>query len=133
MLRTLRLPAGMATLPLLPLMLFLGVVFTATTVVPASKAGRSTQSITANKLKPPSCSAITLAGITTGSGSINDGIASNLVLGSSGVDTMSGNNGNDCILGGGGNDSLRGDAGTDVCIGGPGTDTFNATCETQIQ
>jgi Ca2+-binding RTX toxin-like protein len=123
----------MATLPLLPLMLFLGVVFTATTVVPASKAGRSTQSITVNMLKPSSCSALTLAGITTGSGTINDGAASNLVLGSSVVDTMRGNNGNDCILGGDGNDSLRGDAGTDVCIGGPGTDTFNATCETQIQ
>jgi hypothetical protein len=133
MIRALRRPVSFATLPILPLVLFLGVVFTATTVVPASKAGRSAQSITVNDVKPAACSSITLAGITTGSGTINDGAASNLVLGSSGVDTMRGNNGNDCILGGGGNDSLRGDAGTDVCIGGPGTDTFNATCETQIQ
>ena len=118
---------------ILPVVLCLSVVVTASSVVPASKAGRKTQSVTANNLKPVACSAITLAGITTGSGTINDTAASNLVLGSAGVDTMRGMNGNDCILGGAGNDSLRGDAGTDVCIGGAGTDTFNASCETQIQ
>jgi len=126
-------PGRPAVLPLLALVVFLGVVLTASTVVPASKAGRSTRSITVNDLKPSACSALTLAGITAGSGTINDGAASNLVLGSAAVDTMRGNNGNDCILGGAGNDSLRGDAGTDVCIGGAGTDTFNSTCETQIQ
>ena len=122
-----------ALLPLLPLVLFLGVVLTASAVVPASNAGRSARSITANYLEPGACSALTLAGVTVGSGTVNDGAASNLVLGSAAVDTMRGNNGNDCILGGAGNDSLRGDAGTDVCIGGAGTDTFNSTCETQIQ
>jgi Ca2+-binding RTX toxin-like protein len=126
-------PGRPAVLPLLALVVFLGVVLTASTVVPASKAGRSARSITVNDLKPSACSALTLAGITAGSGTINDGAASNLVLGSAAVDTMRGNNGNDCILGGAGNDSLRGDAGTDVCIGGAGTDTFNSTCETQIQ
>ena len=113
--------------------LVVGGALAASSIVPVSKSGRSTTTITADQLKPASCSAITLAGIATGSGTINDGAASNLVLGSAGVDTMRGNNGNDCILGGGGNDSLRGDGGTDVCIGGPGTDTFNSTCETQIQ
>ena len=126
-------PTRAAAFPLVPLVLFLGVVFTATTVVPASKAGRDADSITANKLKPSACSALTLAGITTGSGAINDGGASNLVLGSAIVDTMRGNGGNDCILGGSGIDSLRGDGGTDVCIGGLGTDTFHSSCETQIQ
>lgn len=87
----------------------------------------------ANALKLSACSALTLSGITIGSGTLNDGGASNLVLGSAGVDTIRGNGGNDCILGGGANDSLRGDAGTDVCIGGPGTDTFNSGRETQIQ
>ena len=122
-----------AAFPLVPLVLFLGVVFTASTVVPTSKAGRDTDSITANKLKPGACSALTLAGITTGSGTFNDSAASNLVLGSAGVDTIRGVNGNDCIVGGAGNDSLRGDNGTDVCIGGLGTDTFHPSCETQIQ
>jgi Ca2+-binding RTX toxin-like protein len=122
-----------AALPLLPVALFVGVVLTASSVVPTSMAGRSTRSVTANTLKPTACSTITLSGITTGSGVVTDGTASNLVLGSSVLDTMRGSDGNDCILGGGGNDNLRGENGTDVCIGGPGTDTFYSTCETQIQ
>jgi RTX calcium-binding nonapeptide repeat (4 copies) len=122
-----------AVVPLVPLVVFLGVVLAASTVVPASKAGRSTDSITANKLKPIACSALTLAGITTGSGTFSDTAASNLVLGSAGVDTIRGQGGNDCIVGGAGNDSLRGDGGTDVCIGGAGTDTFDVSCETRIQ
>ena len=122
-----------AVFPLVPLVVFLGVVLTASTVVPTSKAGRDTDAVTANKLKPSACSALALAGIRTGSGTFNDTAASNLVLGSASVDTIRGMNGNDCILGGAGNDSLRGDGGTDVCIGGPGTDTFHSSCETQIQ
>jgi Ca2+-binding RTX toxin-like protein len=120
-------------LTLVPLALGLGVVVTASTTVPTSKAGRRTQTITVDAVKPPACSALTLAGITTGSGTFNDGNGSDLVLGSAGADTIRGMNGNDCILGGAGNDSLRGDNGTDVCIGGAGTDTFHSSCETQIQ
>ena len=126
-------PSRAFVLSILPVVVCLSVVVTASSIVPASKASRSTQSVDANDLKPAACSAITLAGITTGSGTINDGSGSNLVLGSAGIDTIRGNNGNDCILGGAGNDSLRGDAGTDVCIGGGGTDNFNSSCETQIQ
>jgi Ca2+-binding RTX toxin-like protein len=120
-------------LTLLPLTLGLGVVVTASTAVPTSKAGRPVETITVNDLEPKACAALTLSGITTGSGTINDGNASDLVLGSAGADTIRGMNGNDCILGGAGNDSLRGDSGTDVCIGGGGTDTFHSSCETQIQ
>ena len=125
--------ASRAALSILPVALLVGVVFTASSLVPASNAGRSTRSVTAHTLKPTACSAITLSAITTGSGVVTDGAGSNLVLGSSILDTMRGSDGNDCILGGGGNDSLRGDNGTDVCIGGPGTDIFYSTCETQIQ
>ena len=130
--RTLRVPARIAWIGLVVALLF-GVALTATNVVPTSRAGRSTASITANALKPAACSAISLKGITVGSGTFDDTGNSNLVLGSSGVDTIRGLGGNDCILGGGGDDSLNGGGGTDVCIGGPGTDTFTATCETQIQ
>jgi Ca2+-binding RTX toxin-like protein len=112
---------------------FLGVVLTASTVVPASKAGRDTDSVTANVLKPSACAALTLAEVTTGSGAFSDSGYSDLVLGSAVVDTIRGQGGSDCILGGGGNDSLRGDGGTDVCIGGAGTDTFHSSCETRIQ
>ena len=122
-----------AVLPLVPLVVFLGVVLTASTAVPASRAGRDTEPTTVVELRPSACSALTLAGVTTGSGTFSDSGASNLVLGSAVADTIRGQAGNDCILGGGGNDSLRGDAGTDVCIGGAGTDTFNSTCETQVQ
>lgn len=125
--------ATLTILPLVCFLCFLGVALAASTVVPATNAGRQTDSITANKLKPAACSPISVGGITTGTGVISDGGASNLVLGSALVDTMRGNGGNDCIVGGGGIDSLRGDGGTDVCMGGPGADTFHSSCETQIQ
>ena len=72
---------GRAALVRLPLVLFLGVVLTSSTVVPASNAGRSARSITADAVKPSACSALTLAGVTAGSGTFNDSAASNLVLG----------------------------------------------------
>ena len=128
-----RATTGAATVTVLPLILLLGVALGASTAVPSSKAGRSTRTIGANDVKPPACSGITLNGVYTGSGTINDSNQPHLVLGSSGIDTIRGNNGNDCILGGAGVDSLRGDNGVDVCIGGPGTDTFHTSCETQIQ
>jgi len=108
------------------------VALTAANTVPATNAGRSTQAITPNDLKPAACAALNLTAKLAGSGTFSGGGASELILGSSGVDTIRGGAGDDCILGGGGDDSLRGDAGTDVCIGGPGTDTFFASCETQI-
>ena len=126
-------PNRVAALSILPLVCFLSVAFTASTTVPSSRAGRAASSITVNALKPAACSAPILGAITTGSGAINDGGGSNLVLGSAIADTMRGNGGNDCLVGGGAADSLRGDGGTDVCIGGLGTDTFHSSCETQIQ
>jgi RTX calcium-binding nonapeptide repeat (4 copies) len=122
-----------AVLPTLAFALSVGVVLTGSTIVPASKAGRSARGISANDLKPSSCSALALNGIRTGSGTFNDSSEPHLVLGSAGVDTIRGQGGDDCILGGAGSDTLRGDGGTDVCIGGAGVDTFNASCETQIQ
>lgn len=118
--------------PLIPV-LVLGVALAATTSVPSSRAGRSSETITANRLKPAACSALNLNGILTGSGTFTDNSQPHLVLGSSGTDVIRGGAGDDCILGGGGNDFLRGDGNTDVCIGGPGTDVFFASCETQIQ
>jgi len=126
-------PVRAATLPLVPLVVYLGVVLTASAVVPASKAGRETEGIAANDLKPAACSALALNGILTGSGTFNDSNQPHLVLGSAGVDTIRGMNGTDCIVGGAGSDSLRGDNGIDVCIGGLGTDSFHSSCETQIQ
>jgi len=98
--------------------------------VPQSRSTKYVTSITADTLKPDSCSGLTLTTVVVG----NTGTAGNdLELGSAAANTMSAAGGNDCILGGGGNDSINCGAGTDVAIGGPGTDTFNANCETQIQ
>lgn len=101
--------------------------------VPATNLGSSVRATGGNELKPASCSALVLTATVTGAGTINgtNGVAA-LIVGSAGVDTITGRNSSECILGGGGNDSITGGAGVDVCIGGPGTDTF-ASCETQIQ
>jgi Ca2+-binding RTX toxin-like protein len=121
------------TCPLVSVLLLVGVALAATTVVPSSRAGRSSQGITANGLKPAACNGLNLNGIRTGSGSFTDDSQPHLVLGSPGIDAIRGGAGDDCILGGGGSDALRGEVGTDVCIGGPGVDVFYASCETQIQ
>ena len=102
----------------------------ASNTVPGSNVTRYVTSITANTLKPSSCSGITLTTVVAG---VTGTSGADLLLGTAGADTMSAAGGNDCVLGGGGNDSINCGAGTDVAIGGPGTDTFNANCETQIQ
>lgn len=115
------------------LVLMLGVVATATNVVPRTRAGlRANPRPTANQLKPPQCAALNLTTIVVGSGTINGTGAANLMLGGAGADSMRGRGGGDCLVGGAGNDVLRGNGGTDVCLGGPGVDTF-ASCETAIQ
>jgi Ca2+-binding RTX toxin-like protein len=107
-----------------------GVALCASNIVGSSKVSRSVSATSANTLKPSSCSGITLTTTVAGASGTS---GADLLLGSSGPDTMSAAGGNDCVLGGGGNDTIACGAGTDVAIGGPGTDTFNANCETQIQ
>ena len=98
--------------------------------VPTSRSTKYVTAITADTLKPSSCSGITLTTVVAG----NTGTSGNdLELGSAAADTISAGAGNDCILAGGGNDSINCGTGTDVAIGGPGTDTFNSNCETQVQ
>lgn len=104
--------------------------FSASNTVPGTAVTQFVTTITADKLKPSSCSGITLTNVVAG---VTGTSGADLLLGSAAADTMSAGGGNDCILGGGGNDSINCGAGTDVAIGGPGTDTFNANCETQFQ
>jgi Ca2+-binding RTX toxin-like protein len=101
-----------------------GAFATANTVVPSGADDLRT-AINANALKPPECAALNLTSVIIGSGSINGGGGSSLILGSAGADTISGQGGNDCILGGGGNDNLSGGKGSEVLIGGPGADTLS--------
>src|SRR3990170_2515786 len=118
--------------------------------VPETGVDEDSFSITANDLKPPDCDALGLSAVVTGSGNFEGTSAAELLLGSSGADTISARGGADCALGGGGNDSLNGNAGGDVLLGGPGddnlsggngsdicdggagTDTADSTCETKL-
>ena len=113
----------------------LGIVtaFAANVAVPVTRLTDQARAITANTLKPASCSAITLTSVVICTGGNCDGSNANeLLLGTANAERIRGRGGTDCIVGGGGNDQLVGNGSNDVCIGGPGTDTFT-TCETQIQ
>ena len=128
-------------LPLLAIMLVLLIsasvvsAFAANIVVPTTYRTNQAMAITANTLKPTSCSGITLTAIiscpSTG-GLCNGTPASELIIGSPNLDSIDGKGGSDCILGGGGDDDIAGSQANDVCIGGPGNDVFKK-CETGIQ
>ncbi len=109
--------------------------FAGSNSVPGSRAGRMTQAIDANSLKPAACAGLNLTAIfvcpATG-GNCNATGAPELILGSPYADTINGRGGDDCILGGDGDDDLTGGPGNNVCIGGLGTDTFKQ-CQTAIQ
>ena len=115
------------------LLAFAGAAFTNGNSVPATKLGRTVQATGANNVKPSQCAGLTLTVVVNAAGTYTapNGV-NGLLLGSSGIDRITGRNGNECIVGGGGADIINGGNGTDVCIGGPGTDTFS-NCETQIQ
>jgi Ca2+-binding RTX toxin-like protein len=99
-----------------------GTAYTAGMVVPSSSAGQVQAAIDAQALAPDACSSLSLTAIVTdGSG----GPADELILGTSGADTIDGGGGSDCIVGGGGDDAIDGHGGS-VCVGGPGTDAFTA-------
>jgi len=103
--------------------------FSAANSIPLTRLGLTTQAITANQLKPPQCSAISVTNIIYCTGGICNGTnASDLIFGTSGDDDIRGGQGNDCILGLDGNDRLVGNQGTDVCVDVPGTD-FHPSCE----
>jgi Ca2+-binding RTX toxin-like protein len=109
--------------------------FAATIDVPTTYLTDQVQAITANTLKPSACSGLNLRRIEicTG-GNCNASGTDELIIGTTGSDTIRGKNGDDCIIGGGGDDFIYGDNGSDMCIGGPGNDDVSDnSCETQIQ
>ena len=85
---------------------------TAANSVPASHAAKMTASITANALKPAACT-FTMADLVVGSGTVSGTTANDLILGSSGSDTLGAGSG----------------GGSDCCKGGAGTDTYKASCK----
>ncbi len=107
-------------------------VATANTI-PGSHAGRLTQVINANALKPAACSSLSLTTIVVcpATGNCNGTNGNDLILGNATAEDINGKNGSDCILGGGGgNDTITGGNGTNVCIGHVG-DTYSR-CQTII-
>jgi hypothetical protein len=96
--------------------------FTAANTVPATTISQFTQAITPAKLEPSECvsGGITATSIVAGTGTINATAASQLVLGSSGVDTISDASfGLVCMVGGAGADSFTGPVPSgkgDLCI-----------------
>ena len=145
-----RTPRPSSLIPLLlTSLILLGIMnaFAAANTVPSSRLDDDSIPITANDLKPSDCSSLNLTNVATAGG---ETAGNDLLLGTSGNDTLSGDDGDDCIVGGGGNDTLRGQKGndiflgqdgddslrgnqdTDICDGGAGTDTGHNSCETEI-
>ncbi len=118
----------------------------ATNNVPQSRAGQASRGITANDLKPRECAGVNVTNIDTGSGTITGTNQNDLILGTSGTDTVSGEPltglivaSSDCIAGGGGNDTLHGDStgslligGDDVILGGPGDDSIDGAAGNDV-
>ena len=103
-------------------------VLAAANIVPETHLMDQSSTVPANILVPPECdsirSAITTVVWCTG-GNCNGSNANELILGTTGNDTINGRNGDDCIVGGDGDDTLYGDNDNDVLVGGPGTDTLD--------
>ena len=98
--------------------------------VPATRLSDQNRAVIASELAPPECSSIraALVSIVVCTSTICNGSPGNtneLILGTSGSDTINGGNGDDCIVGGEGADVIFGDHGNDVLIGGPGADTLD--------
>jgi hypothetical protein len=98
--------------------------FTASTNVPASSAGTSTQARLVSQLAPAGCSSLTLTTLVEGSGTFSNSTSNALVLGSAGSNTITDTGNGNCIVGGGGTDTITGTA-TDICITGPTLNVAN--------
>ena len=87
--------------------------FTAANTVPATNISQFTQAITPLQLEPSECKAsITVTSIRSGAGAVTATAANQLVLGSSGVDSLNdGGFGTACMIGGAGADSFQGTTG----------------------
>ena len=101
--------------------------FTATTTVPASRAGVSKPASAMSQITPVGCSSLALQNIVRGSGNFTNNASHMLILGTSSANTITDNGTYNCIVAGGGKDVVYGDR-TDVCIIGPGSGTSYYSC-----
>jgi Ca2+-binding RTX toxin-like protein len=120
---------NLALIVLLILILISGVTaLAAANTVPVTRLTDQNSGIIASELAPPECDSIrgilqTII-VCTG-GNCTGSNANELMLGTTGNDSIDGKNGDDCIVGGGGNDHLSGANGNDILVGGPGSDTLD--------
>ena len=106
------------------LLVVLGAVgsYAATNTVPTTYAADGFIPVAPAQFAPPECAGMALADVLIVSGSGNGTDGNDLILGSSGNDTINGNGGNDCIVAGDGDDQIDGGPGNDVILAGPGDD-----------
>jgi hypothetical protein len=90
-------------------------VATASTSVNPTNLGALSTSVTPNGLKPAACT-VTVSSIDAGSGIFSTGTSNQLVLGSSGNDTITVTGNDDCIVGGAGVDTVTALGTGDQCI-----------------
>jgi len=122
-------------LALLIFFILLGILggVAATNTIRTGGLSHTSHPLTANQLKPAECNGIDLKNIVDLSQGDSATQGNDLILGTTGNDTINGKKGNDCIIGGGGNDEISGNRGDDVILGGDGDDIIvggrdNDTC-----
>jgi Ca2+-binding RTX toxin-like protein len=105
--------------------------FTASNTVPSTNIGQLSQAISVSQLEPAEClsGGITATSIVAGAGSVTATAANQLVLGSSGNDTLTDSSGgSDCLVGGAATDTLTGWKNHgDLCIPSTLSTTKNCT------
>lgn len=102
--------------------------FTASNTVPATNIGQFAQAITPSQLEPAECisNGVTATSIVAGSGTISATAANQLLLGSSGNDTLTdaAHHGHVCMVGGAGIDTFTGWKNhNDLCVVSTATQT----------
>lgn len=75
--------------------------------------------------QPGECKMVLTSIIECAGGICQGTNASDLILGSAGLDNINGKNGDDCIVSGDGNDIIDGGAGNDYIMAGEGNDTLS--------
>lgn len=125
-----RMRIGLSTFVILLTLILISVitVLAATNTVPETRLMDQSSAIPASVLAPSECASIryNLTAIVVCTGGYCTGSNANeLMLGTTGNDSIDGKNGDDCIVGGGGDDTLNGSNGNDVLVGGPGNDTLD--------
>ena len=98
--------------------------FTASTNVPTSRAGTSSQARLIMQLAPAGCSSLSLTVLVQGSGTFSNSQSNALVLGTAGSNRITDTGTGNCIVGGAGTDSTTGTA-SDICITGPTLNVAN--------